>query len=65
MLHVHPEVTEPASQPFPSEPIRTLDALHLASALSARTAIPGLAVLALDHTIRDNARQLGFSVLPK
>ena len=65
ILRVHPEVAERARQPFPAEPVRTLDALHLASALSARAAFPGLSVLALDQRIRRNARELGFSLVPR
>jgi hypothetical protein len=57
-------VIERARRPFPAEPIRTLDALHLASAVIARTALPGLSMLSLDQRLRDNARQLGFLVLP-
>ena len=65
ILRVHPNVAERARQPFPAEPIRTLDALHLASALSIRAAFPGLSVLALDQRIRRNARELGFSLVPR
>ena len=64
MLRLHPDVVERARQPFPVEPIRTLDALHLASALSARAAVPGLSVLALDTRVRENARELGFQLIP-
>jgi len=49
---------------FPVEPVRTLDALHLASAAAARQAFPDLAVLSLDQRIRDNAAALGFRTLP-
>ncbi|MFV1960110.1 MAG: PIN domain-containing protein [Planctomycetota bacterium] len=58
------EVIERARRPFPHEPIRTLDALHLASALLARSAFPDLAVLTLDRRVRSNARALGFEVFP-
>ena len=40
------------------------DALHLASALVARAAVPGLALLALDAAMREAGRGLGFTVLP-
>lgn len=53
-----------ARQPFPVEPIRTLDALHLASALRLQPALPALQVLTLDQRIRENAPLLGFRVLP-
>ncbi|OGP87951.1 MAG: hypothetical protein A2156_01605 [Deltaproteobacteria bacterium RBG_16_48_10] len=51
--------------PFPREPIRTMDALHLASALLLRSAISGLTMLSLDERIRTNALELGFAVLPE
>src|SRR5689334_10370421 len=35
LLRISPEIVERSRQPFPSEPIRTLDAIHLASALLA------------------------------
>ena len=56
-------VIERARQPFPVEPVRTLDALHLASALCARSALPGLSLLSLDQRVLNNARRLGFTVL--
>ena len=65
ILRVHPDVAERARQPFPAEPLRTLDALHLATALSARAVFPGLSILALDERIRRSARELGFSLLPR
>ncbi len=59
-----PEVVERARRPFPGEPLRTLDALHIASALAARSAMPGLALLTLDQRVRGSASELGFRVLP-
>ncbi|MGH8317589.1 MAG: type II toxin-antitoxin system VapC family toxin [Steroidobacteraceae bacterium] len=64
ILRVAPEVVERCRQPFPVEPIRTLDAIHLASALLGRGAIAGLKVLSLDDRVRKNAAALGFDVLP-
>ncbi len=64
LLGVGRAIVERARRPFPGEPIRTLDALHLASALVARAAVAGLAVLSLDERIRTTARQLGFQVSP-
>ena len=65
ILRVGADIVERARLPFPGEPIRTLDALHLASAIVARTAVPDLALLTLDERIRSAAQQLGFNVLPK
>jgi predicted nucleic acid-binding protein len=64
ILPIGKDVVERARRPFPSEPIRSLDAIHLASALGAHTAIPDLQILSLDRRIRNAARQLGFKVLP-
>lgn len=64
ILRIAPEVVERSRQPFPAEPIRTLDAIHLASALTGRAAIAGLKVLSLDERVRRNATALGFEVLP-
>lgn len=64
ILGLTPEVGDRARQPFPVEPIRTLDALHLASALAARRAVPDLALLSLDRRVRACGRQLGFDLLP-
>jgi len=65
ILKLGAEIVERARLPFPHEPIRTLDALHMASALIGRTAIPDLALLTLDERIRLSAKELGFKVLPK
>jgi predicted nucleic acid-binding protein len=55
---------ERAERPFPVEPVRTLDAIHLASALTALEIYPDVAVLTFDERVRANARGLGVPVLP-
>jgi predicted nucleic acid-binding protein len=65
VLRIGPDVVERARQPFTGGPIRTLDAIHLASLLVARSAIAGLALLSLDARIRSAAGQLGIEVRPK
>jgi predicted nucleic acid-binding protein len=64
VLRIAPEIVERARQPFPGEPIRTLDAIHLASALVARTAIAGLTLLSLDDRVRKAGKKLGLDVIP-
>lgn len=64
LLALDAPVLERAGRPFPVEPIRPLDALHLASALVARGAVPDVALLTLDERVRLNGAQLGFSVVP-
>jgi predicted nucleic acid-binding protein len=65
VLHIASEIIDRAKQPFPEEPIRTLDALHLASALTARAAVTPLEILSLDERVRKSAKKLGFSLLPE
>jgi predicted nucleic acid-binding protein len=64
LLDLSRSVVERAEGEFPIEPIRTLDALHLASALVLRDALPDLVVLSTDDRLRANALELGFAVLP-
>jgi predicted nucleic acid-binding protein len=65
ILKIAPEVVDRARQPFPGEPVRSLDAMHLASTLVARSAISGLKLLSLDDRVRGAARKLGVDVLPQ
>jgi hypothetical protein len=63
-LGIDEVVLDRARRPFPVEPVRTLDALHLASALVARSVTPELRLLTLDQRVRENAERLGFLVVP-
>ena len=58
------EVVHRSRRSFPCEPIRALDAIHLATALAVRNLSPDLLVLSLDERIRDNAVALGFQMAP-
>lgn len=64
LLRLSADIMERARQPFPAEPIRTLDAIHLASALAGRTAVAGVELLSLDDRIRRSGKQLGFRLQP-
>ena len=64
LWRISAEIIERARHPFPVEPIRTLDAIHLASALAVRSAVPGIELLSLDDRIRRAAKQLGFGIQP-
>jgi predicted nucleic acid-binding protein len=64
VLRIEREIVERARRPFPGEPIRTLDAIHLASALVARAALEDFALLSLDERVRSSGRALGLQVLP-
>ena len=60
ILEISDEVARRSEEGFPIEPVRTLDAIHLASALFLRQALPDLQVLSADDRLRANARALGF-----
>ena len=64
VLRIAAEIVDRARQPFPGEPIRTLDAIHLASLLVARSAVAGLRLLSLDERVRETAKGLGVAAEP-
>lgn len=51
-----------AGRPFPVEPIRTLDAVHLATAELLGEPPQLVTIVTRDGRIRDNARALGYAV---
>lgn len=59
------EIIDRARLPFPGEPIRSLDAIHLASALVAMESVPDLALLSLDRRVRQVGRRLMLPVVPE
>jgi predicted nucleic acid-binding protein len=58
------DVATRAARPFPKEPLRTLDALHVASAAVFHDALGALSVLSLDERVRGNVTALGIGVVP-
>lgn len=64
MLAIDSEVVARSRQGVPREPVRTLDAIHLSTALLARSLVTELQVLPLDERIRGNAAALGYDVAP-
>jgi predicted nucleic acid-binding protein len=64
VLRLSTDIVDRARHPFPAEPIRTLDAIHLASALAARSSVAGVELLSLDDRIRRAGEQLGFRLHP-
>jgi len=65
VLKLGADIVDRARRPFPGEPIRTLDAIHLASAVVARSVSAGLDLLSLDGRIRASAKNMGFRVQPE
>ncbi|HJR35654.1 MAG TPA: type II toxin-antitoxin system VapC family toxin [Gemmatimonadales bacterium] len=64
LLDVSDRVAVRACGSFPVEPIRTLDALHLATAIVFGEAVGKIQVLSLDDRVRHNAGALGLAVVP-
>lgn len=60
ILQITIEVQERASSSFPLEPVRTLDAIHLASALELKSLYPDLKVCSTDERILKNLEPLGL-----
>ena len=65
LWRVSAEIADRARRPFPAEPVRTLDAIHLASALAALSVVPDVELLSLDARIRKAGLQLGFRLQPR
>ncbi len=65
LWRVSSDIVDRARHPFPAEPLRTLDAIHLASALAVRSAVPGVELLSLDDRIRRAGMQVGFRIQPE
>lgn len=65
VFRIDAEVVERARRPFPVEPIRSLDAIHLSTAIVVRSLVPDLQLLTLDQRVRDNGAALGFETLPR
>lgn len=64
VLRIGSDIMARARRSFPVEPLRTLDALHLATALRIGEFRPDLRMLSFDDRIRTNAAALGLGVLP-
>lgn len=63
LLEVTPAVRERAAREFAVEPIRSLDALHLATALEFVRAFDRVDVLSNDKRILDNLPDLGLTAV--
>ena len=60
VLQISDCIQRRAGDLFPIEPIRTLDALHLATILEFKEVYPDLLVMSLDQRIIDNLKPLGL-----
>lgn len=64
VLDMSASVADRGRVPFPHEPVRTLDALHLATAAVFLEALGSLTMLSFDGRVRENAAALGMPLLP-
>jgi predicted nucleic acid-binding protein len=62
VLDVDRAVLDRVRRPFPVEPIRTLDAVHLATAELLGEAPPLVTIVTRDGRLRENAEALGYTV---
>ncbi len=61
MMELRPDVLVRATEPFPA-PVRTLDALHLASILFLRERVPTIELASYDDRLSVAARALGIRI---
>ncbi len=59
-MEITAEVRNRASMNFPIEPVRSLDAIHLATALEFMQAYNEMKVISFDKRIIDNLEPLGL-----
>ena len=64
MYRIDDEIMLRARQAFPREPLRTLDAIHLSTAMRHALEVGAPTVLSLDRQVRANAQALGLPVIP-
>src|SRR5205809_7845527 len=62
ILYVDRAVLARVRRPFPNEPLRTLDAVHLATTELLGEAPQVVTIVTRDVRVRDNARALGYIV---
>ena len=62
VLDVQEDVLRRVARPFPAEPVRTLDAIHLATAELLDEPPALVTIITRDQRVRDNARALGYAV---
>lgn len=62
IVAVTSELLARAGRPFPAGPVRTLDAIHLATAELPGEPLPLIVLVARDAHVRDNAVGLGCAI---
>ena len=62
IVAISKDILSRAGRPFPVEPVRTLDAIHLATAAALGNASAQVTIVTRDVRVRDNAAALGHPV---
>lgn len=62
VIGISDDILKRSALPFPVEPIRTLDAIHLASSSSLGELPQFITIVTRDERIAANARAMGFAV---
>jgi len=62
VVAVTDDVLTRVKRPFPVEPVRTLDAVHIATAESLGEPPQLMTIVSRDNRVRDTAKALGYSV---
>ena len=62
LLDVDRAVLDRVRRPFPVEPIRTLDAIHLATAELLNAPPQLVTIVTRDERVRENAQALGYGI---
>jgi predicted nucleic acid-binding protein len=62
LLNIDQAVLDRVRRPFPVEPIRTLDAIHLATAELLDELPQLVTIVTRDERVRANARALGYAI---
>ena len=62
IMEINKQVQQGVSQIFPIEPLRTLDAIHLVTALQFSKVYSDISVLSFDKRLIENATSLGFEI---
>ena len=63
ILDISDRVAERARGAFPHEPVRTLDAIHVATAIVFDQALGAVRMLSFDERVRENAAALGLTLI--
>ena len=64
MYRIDDDILLRARQAFPREPLRTLDAIHLATAMRHALEVGAPSMFSLDRQVRAHAQALGLGIVP-